>query len=51
MKCSYCLKEIERGTGFAYVRKIGTVRYFCTKRCYRLNVIYNRKLNKKEMKG
>lgn len=48
MKCSYCSKEIEKGTGFAYVRKAGVIRYFCSKRCYRLNTIQNRKYREKE---
>ncbi|MCL5100719.1 MAG: 50S ribosomal protein L24e [Candidatus Marsarchaeota archaeon] len=37
VKCSYCSEEIERGTGFAYVKKVGTVRYYCSKRCYKLS--------------
>lgn len=44
MKCSYCSNEIEKGTGFAYVRKNGTVRYYCTNRCMKLNLVLNRKI-------
>ncbi len=47
MKCSYCLKEIEQGTGFVYVRKNGAVRYFCTGRCKKMNLVYNRKIRSK----
>lgn len=44
MKCSYCSNEIEKGTGFAFVRRNGAVRYFCSGRCKKLNLVYNRKL-------
>ncbi len=50
MKCSYCSTEIEKGTGFAYVRKGGTIRYYCSQRCYKFNVLHNRKINPKEVK-
>jgi large subunit ribosomal protein L24e len=49
MKCSYCTVDMEKGTGFMYVRKNGAIKYYCSKRCYRLNTIHNRKPNKKEM--
>ncbi len=49
MKCSYCTAEIERGTGLIYVRKNGTVRYYCSNRCYKFNVHHNRKLSRKEL--
>jgi len=48
MKCSYCLKEIERGTGFAFVKKTGAAKYYCSKRCYRFGSVHNRKLREKE---
>ncbi len=48
MKCSYCQKDIESGTGFAFVRKSGVARYFCSRRCYKFNIVYNRKLRNKE---
>ncbi|MCL4365029.1 MAG: 50S ribosomal protein L24e [Candidatus Marsarchaeota archaeon] len=50
MKCSYCSSEIEKGTGTIYVRKNGAIRYYCSKRCLRFNVVHNRRLNKKELK-
>ncbi len=50
MKCSYCSKEIEKGTGLMYIRKNGALRYYCTNRCYKLNIVYNRKLSNKEFK-
>ncbi len=40
---------MEKGTGMMYVRRNGAIKYYCSKRCYRLNVIYDRKPNKKEI--
>ncbi len=48
MKCSYCQKDIEAGTGFAYIRKSGVARYFCSRRCYKFNESHKRKLRSKE---
>ncbi|EMR74364.1 LSU ribosomal protein L24E [Thermoplasmatales archaeon SCGC AB-539-N05] len=31
--CSFCGKEIEPGTGKLFVRKDGTVYYFCSSKC------------------
>lgn len=33
MKCSFCGKEIEKGTGSRYVKNDGTILYFCTSKC------------------
>ncbi|MBL7159932.1 MAG: TRASH domain-containing protein [Candidatus Aenigmarchaeota archaeon] len=33
MKCSFCGKEIERGTGKMHVKTDGKILYFCSKRC------------------
>ncbi len=33
--CSFCGKEIEPGTGRMYVRKDGSVLYFCSSKCYK----------------
>jgi large subunit ribosomal protein L24e len=49
MRCSYCTTEIEKGTGMIYVRKNGAIKYYCSKRCYRLNMVHDRRPNKKEM--
>lgn len=49
MKCSYCTTEIEKGTGIMYVKRIGTVRYYCSQRCYKLNEKFGRRPNKKEI--
>ncbi|MCD6513148.1 MAG: 50S ribosomal protein L24e [Thermoplasmata archaeon] len=32
-KCSFCGKEIEPGTGMMYVKKDGTILYFCSSKC------------------
>ncbi len=49
MKCSYCTSEIEKGTGTIYVRKNGAIRYYCSKRCLNLNIVQDRKPNRKEV--
>lgn len=49
MKCSYCTREIEKGTGLTYVRRNGSIRYFCSSRCYRLNIVHDRRPNRKEI--
>ncbi len=33
MKCSFCGKEIPKGSGKMYVKKDGTVLYFCSSKC------------------
>ena len=33
MKCSFCGKDIERGTGTLFVRKTGKVLPFCSMKC------------------
>lgn len=43
MKCSYCQSDIEKGTGMMYVRKSGAVKYYCSTRCYKFDVIYHMK--------
>ncbi|MEM0201252.1 MAG: hypothetical protein QXD23_02500 [Candidatus Micrarchaeaceae archaeon] len=48
MKCSYCQKEIEQGTGFAFIRKSGVARYFCSRRCYKFDIVFKRKIRPKE---
>jgi len=37
-ECSFCGKQIEPGTGMLYVKKDGTVLYFCSHKC-RTNMI------------
>ncbi len=32
-KCSFCGREIEKGTGKMYVKKDGTVYFFCSSNC------------------
>lgn len=50
MKCTYCSREIPKGTGTMYVYKTGTVNYFCSRRCFRNAIVMKRKLNRKEIK-
>lgn len=33
MKCSFCNKEIEKGTGMMFVKNDGRVFYFCSSKC------------------
>ncbi|MCD6474208.1 MAG: 50S ribosomal protein L24e [Thermoplasmata archaeon] len=33
VKCSFCGKEIEPGTGMMYVKKDGSILYFCSSKC------------------
>jgi len=37
-KCSFCGNEIEPGTGEMFVKKDGTVLYFCKSKC-RINML------------
>jgi ribosomal protein L24E len=48
MKCSYCTKEIEKGSGFMYVKKTGAVKYYCSDRCYNFDTVQRRKQKHKE---
>ncbi|MHC1566693.1 MAG: 50S ribosomal protein L24e [Candidatus Syntropharchaeia archaeon] len=32
-KCSFCGEEIEPGTGIMFVKKDGTIFYFCSSKC------------------
>jgi len=32
-KCSFCNKEIEKGTGKIYVKTDGKVLHFCSRKC------------------
>lgn len=33
VSCSFCHREIERGTGKMYVKKDGKIFYFCSHKC------------------
>lgn len=50
MKCSYCTREIEKGTGTMYVRKNGSIRYYCSRRCLKFETVYKKRPNAKEVK-
>jgi ribosomal protein L24E len=51
MKCSYCTREIEKGTGLMYVRKTGAVKYYDSDRCYKFDSVQHKKQKPKELKG
>lgn len=48
MKCTYCSREIPKGTGTMYVHKTGSVNYFCSNRCFKNSVNMKRKISPKE---
>lgn len=50
MKCSYCSKEIEKGTGMMFVKKMGAIKYYCSKRCFKFDVKFKKKVNQKEVR-
>ncbi|MDD3244708.1 MAG: 50S ribosomal protein L24e [Candidatus ainarchaeum sp.] len=33
MICTFCGKEMEKGTGIVYAKKDGTTYYFCSSKC------------------
>jgi large subunit ribosomal protein L24e len=33
MKCSFCAKDVEPGTGMAIVQKTGKMLHFCSSKC------------------
>lgn len=46
--CSFCNKEIEEGTGKMYVKKDGSIYFFCSSKCEKtwLNLVeFQEKLN------
>ncbi len=49
MKCSYCSGEVPRGSGIMYVHKIGTIKYYCSSKCYKNDVLLKRKISKKNI--
>ena len=49
MKCSYCSREVSKGTGIMYVYKNGTVNYYCASKCYKNDVVLKRKISNKNV--
>ncbi len=43
MKCSFCGKEIPKGTGIMYVQKTGKILYFCSRKCEKNMIQLKRK--------
>ncbi|MBU3896883.1 MAG: 50S ribosomal protein L24e [Nanoarchaeota archaeon] len=33
IKCSFCTKELEKGTGKMYIKTDSKIFYFCSRRC------------------
>ncbi|MEM1537502.1 MAG: 50S ribosomal protein L24e [Candidatus Nezhaarchaeales archaeon] len=33
VRCSFCGRDIARGTGIMYVKRDGTILYFCSSKC------------------
>ncbi|MGB9703376.1 MAG: 50S ribosomal protein L24e [Candidatus Micrarchaeia archaeon] len=48
MKCSFCGKEIEMGEGLIYVTSDGSLKYFCSSKCYKNSIKLRR--NPKKLK-
>ncbi|MGC8585941.1 MAG: 50S ribosomal protein L24e [Candidatus Micrarchaeia archaeon] len=44
MKCSYCGKDVKKGTGIMYVFKDGRITYFCSSKCYKNGILMNRRI-------
>ena len=51
MRCSYCTREIEKGTGMMYVRKTGAVKYYCSDRCYKFDSVQHKGQRVKEQRA
>lgn len=43
MKCSFCQKDVEKGTGKIYVKKDGKVLNFCSGKCEKNMIKLGRK--------
>ena len=43
VKCSFCGKEIERGTGKIYVFKTGKINNYCSSKCEKNTIKLKRK--------
>ena len=46
VKCSFCSSVIEPGTGLMYVKRDGTVLYFCSSKCKKNMLKLGRKPSK-----
>jgi len=43
MKCTFCGKNIKKGTGKIYVKKDGKIFYFCSSKCEKNMIKLGRK--------
>ena len=48
MKCSFCKKEIEKGTGKIFVKNDGKIFYFCSNKCDKNMLKLKRKPSKQK---
>ena len=46
VQCTFCGKEIKKGTGKMLVKKTGKVLYFCTSKCEKNSINLKRKAAK-----
>lgn len=47
-RCSYCRKEISKGTGMLFVKKDGKTLWFCNKKCEINSIKLKRKPQKQK---
>jgi len=43
MRCSFCKKNIEKGTATMFVKKTGKIHYFCSSKCEKNQLKLGRK--------
>ncbi len=41
-RCSFCGEQIEPGTGIMYVLNDGSIRWFCSRKCFKNALILKR---------
>ena len=51
MNCTFCNSDIEKGTGVMYVKRDGTVSYFCSGKCRKNKLVLNRNPRKRKWTG
>ncbi|ABN69928.1 LSU ribosomal protein L24E [Staphylothermus marinus F1] len=42
VRCSFCGREIEPGTGIMYVKNDGSILWFCSRKCYKNYLLLRR---------
>lgn len=46
VRCTFCNKEIDKGTGFMYVQRNGKIYNYCSQKCKK-NMLNNKRVGKK----